>query len=261
LLGKEEEVDWRAAAAFGPRMVGMARSAAGEAWSWGRAAAGYRDADHSIFGATQEWDDAPGFTTPVVLVHGAGHNHSAWGALTRRLRAAGFARLVAFEYRVGPPIEQLAETLGEHIERVAERAESARVHVVGHSLGGLALRVWHDLQGGDERVFAAASLGSPQRPLPLARVPWTPPSLRALAPGSALHRELARADTDHHRWTTIAGGIDHLVPPRFASLDGADAQVLRHLGHMGLLYSRTAAGHVCFSLLAAEEESAAMEVA
>jgi triacylglycerol lipase len=250
-------MDWAAAAGLGPRLAGMARWAAGEAWSWGRAVTGYRLANGSVTGDQGPWNDSVGFETPVVLVHGAGHNNTAWSALTRRLQAAGFTRLLALEYRVGAPIEELAHRLGERIELLVARAGSDHAHLVGHSLGGFALRVWHDLQGGASLTGAAVTLGSPQRPLPLARLPWTPPSLRALAPGSPLHQRLAAAEADHRAWTTLSGGIDNLVPPRFATVDGAESLVLRHLGHMGLLYSRTAAGHVCFALLAAEEAKAA----
>jgi pimeloyl-ACP methyl ester carboxylesterase len=247
--------------AVGRRVVDGARTGGGEAWSIARALAGYRRSVGALVEATTPWEDGPGFATPVALVHGAAHNHTAWGALHRRLRAAGFERLVALEYHVGTPLEELARELGGGVEAIAARAGTDRVHLVGHSLGGFALRVWHDVLGGDAWTASAVTLGSPHRPLPLAGLPWNPPPLRQLAAGSPLHRQLAAAPVDHRAWTTIAGGFDQLVPPRFATIDGAEAVVLRHLGHLGLLYSRTAAGHVCFALLAAEEAASAAEIA
>lgn len=242
-------------------MVGGARTGAGEAWSIGRALAGYRRSVVELVEPATPWERGAGFSTPVALVHGAAHNHTAWGALHRRLRAAGFERLVALEYHLGPRVQDLARELGRRVEQVAARAGTDRVHVVGHSLGGVALRVWHDLYGGHAWTASAVTLGSPHRPLPFAGLPWNPPPLRELAPGSTLHRQLATSPVDHSAWTTVVGGFDQLVPPRFATIDGAQAVVVRHVGHLGLLYSRTAAGHVCFSLLAAEEEAAVAPVA
>jgi triacylglycerol lipase len=242
-------------------MVDGARTSAGEAWSVGRALAGYRRSVGELVEPATPWERGAGFATPVALVHGAAHNHTAWGALHRRLRAAGFERVIALEYHLGQRIEDLAQELGRRVEDAADRAGTDRVHVVGHSLGGLALRVWHDLFGGEARTASAVTLGSPLRPLPFAGLPWNPPLLRQLAPGSALHRRLSTHPVDHSAWTTIGGGFDQLVPPRFATIDGADAVVLRHLGHLGLLYSRTAAGHACFSLLAAEEAAATAHAA
>jgi pimeloyl-ACP methyl ester carboxylesterase len=253
-------VDWTPALSLGRRMLGGARTSAGEAWSVGRALAGYRRRLPGLIETTTPWERGAGFATPVALVHGAAHNHTAWGTLHRR-RAAGFERLVALEYDVGAPIEELAGELGERVVEVAARADTDRVHLVGHSLGGFALRVWHDLFGGDAWAASAVTLGSPHRPFPFARLPWSPPPVRQLAPGSALHQRLASSPVDHAAWTTIAGGFDQLVRPRYATVDGAQAVVVRHLGHLGLLYSRTAAGLVCFSLLAAEEAAAAAEVA
>jgi triacylglycerol lipase len=242
-------------------MLDGARTGAGEAWSVGRAVAGYRRRFRDLIETAAPWEHATGFATPVVLVHGAAHNHTAWGVLHRRLRAAGFERLVALEYHLGAPLDELAQQLGQRIEAAAAQADSDRVHLVGHSLGGFALRAWHDLCGGEAWTASAVTLGSPHRHLPLARLPWNPAVFRQLAEGSALHRQLAAAGADHSAWTTIAGGFDQLVPPPYATIDDAEAIVLRHLGHLGLLYSRTAAGHVCFSLLAAEEAAAAAEVA
>jgi hypothetical protein len=194
-----------------------------------------------------------------VLVHGAGHNGSAWGTWAPRLRAAGFDHLAALEYDAGAQsVTALASDLGHRIDQVRERAGTERVHVVGHSLGGLALRVWHDLLGGDEILAAGVTLGSPHRGLGLMRLPTAPRSLRELRPDSELHRELAASPVGHERWVSLAGARDRIVPARYCELPGAANVVLGHLGHMGLLYSRTVAGHASFQLLATEEANAAV---
>jgi hypothetical protein len=139
---------------------------------------------------------------------------------------------------------------------VRERSGTERVHVVGHSLGGFALRVWHDLLGGDDALVAGVTLGSPHHGLSFMRLPSAPRSLRELRPDSELHRELAASAVDHDHWVSLAGARDRIVPARYCELPGATNVTLDHLGHMGLLYSRTVAGHVSFQLLAAEEAAA-----
>jgi pimeloyl-ACP methyl ester carboxylesterase len=239
------------------RPVHAARCEIGEAWSLARAVAGYKSAREELAESTEPFAASAGWETPVVLVHGAGHNGTAWATWAPRLRAAGFEHLVALEYRTGAQsVTALASDLGTRIERVRERAGTERVHAVGHSLGGFALRVWHDLLGGDETIAAGVTLGSPHRGLPIMRWP-APRSLRELRSDSELHRELSQSAVDRSHWVSIAGARDRIVRARSCELAGATNVVLDHLGHMGLLYSRTVAGHVSVELLAAEEARAA----
>jgi triacylglycerol lipase len=250
---------WHRASGLVTAPVHALRGEIGEGWSMARAIAGYRHTTDDLAESSTPFTDSGGWMTPVVLVHGAKHNGSAWATWGPRLRAAGFEHLVALEYRTGAQsVTALASDLGYRIDRVRERAGAERVHVVGHSLGGFALRVWHDLLGGDDALGVGVTLGSPHHGLSLLRLPSTPRSLRELRPDSELHRELAASPVDHRRWLSLAGARDRIVPARHCELPGATNVTLAHLGHMGLLYSRTAAGHVSVELLAAEEAAAAV---
>lgn len=72
----------------------------------------------------------------VVLVHGLLMPRAATAFLARRLRAAGFDTL-SFAYpSVRGNLEEVAARLAG---TVARHATAARVHFVGHSLGGLVL--------------------------------------------------------------------------------------------------------------------------
>jgi hypothetical protein len=154
-------------------------------------------------------------------------------------------------------MEELADDLGRRLDRVMLYAGVDRVHVVGHSLGGYALRVWHDLLGGDASVGAAVTLGSPHAGIGSMNVwPLMPGGMRALGTRSALNRRLAQAAVDHRRWTTIVGGFDVLVRSSWTHLPGARRVEVRGVGHLGLLFSKTVAGHVAGALDEAELDRA-----
>jgi pimeloyl-ACP methyl ester carboxylesterase len=125
----------------------------------------------------------------VVLLHGAWMNRLVMAYLTHALRIRGLAAH-SLTYRTR------TDTLEEHLDRLAARVASLdapRVHLVGHSLGGL-LVLRYLQRGHDERVHRAVLLGAPvtgcRAALALAR--W--PSGRVLLGRSlALWREPVNA--------------------------------------------------------------------
>jgi triacylglycerol lipase len=183
-------------------------------------------------------DDVPVcFLTPVFLVHGFLHNWSGWLPLMAVLRDAGFARFVRFNYdSVGDSPEETAGAFSRRVHEVVERTGATRLHFVGHSLGGVVVRIHAVMHGGGPRLSRAVTLGAPLLGTPWGRLP-SPTALRELRPGSELVTMLADAHDDRSCWVTVAGGADVLVPPRYAHLPGATRQVtVPGLGHVGLLY-------------------------
>lgn len=98
----------------------------------------------------------------VVLVHGLWMRALAMGALARRLRDAGYA-VSTFDYAsVGRGPQPARQRLADRIERLG-----GRVHLVGHSLGGLvALETLREVEAHDGHVVC---LGSPLRGSAAAR--------------------------------------------------------------------------------------------
>ncbi|HEY6720983.1 MAG TPA: alpha/beta fold hydrolase [Burkholderiales bacterium] len=92
----------------------------------------------------------------VLLLHGAWMNHWVMSYLAFALRREGFT-VQALGYRT------MRDTLEEHLARMTERIagiDAARLHLVGHSLGGvIALRYLQ--RGADKRVQRTVLLGSP----------------------------------------------------------------------------------------------------
>lgn len=199
----------------------------------------------------------PSWTTrPVVLVHGFGHNAGAWSGLATRLAAAGFFDLSTVTYGIDDDVPRIAASIAAQVDAVTASRAVDCVHLVGHSLGGVAIRYWYDVLDGEQQADAVVTLGAPLGGAVWTRLPFLRPPARDLAAGSAVTETLGRRGGPHHRWTTVGGTFDLVVPPGRAHLD--DAEVVDvPTGHVGLLTAPRAAGEVCMALLHAEELRAA----
>jgi len=92
----------------------------------------------------------------VLLLHGAWMNRWVMVYLAHALRREGFAAQ-ALTYRT------MRGTLKEHLERMETRIaalESPRVHLVGHSLGGVIVLRYLQ-RGPDVRIGRAVLIGAP----------------------------------------------------------------------------------------------------
>jgi predicted esterase len=192
---------------------------------------------------------------PVVLVHGIGDNRSAFTILRRTLRRRGFGRIVTVNYSpLTSDVRKAAADLARHVERVCEQSGYEQVHVVGHSLGGIIARYYVQCLGGDARVGALVTLGSPHAGSQLARVA---PLLvgRQLRPDSDLMRELAAPARCSTRFVAIHSDRDAVVPHRSARLEHPDLLVtalrVHGVGHLSLLANGTVA-HAIVAALTAE---------
>jgi predicted alpha/beta hydrolase family esterase len=185
--------------------------------------------------------DAAG--TPIVLVHGIGDNRSAFAVLSGALRRRGFGVVHAVNYSVltalTGDVRRSAALLGEHVERICEQTGSDRVHVVGHSLGGLIARYYVQRLHGDARVRTLVTLGTPHRGTLAAYL--LPTSLtRQLRPGSDLLSELAEPSRPcRTRFVVVWSEMDQvIVPQRNARLEHPALVVeehrIRDSGHLSL---------------------------
>lgn len=92
----------------------------------------------------------------VLLLHGAWMNQWVMGYIALALRKEGFAAH-ALGYRT------MHDTLEEHLRRLAARVaslEASRVHLVGHSLGGVIVLRYLQ-RNAEARVRRAVLLGAP----------------------------------------------------------------------------------------------------
>jgi triacylglycerol lipase len=178
--------------------------------------------------------------TPILLVHGMIDNRAVFTVLKRRLRRRGFGRVVTINYSPATnDIRQAARDLAAEVEALVAQTGYERIHLVGHSLGGLIARYYVQRLGGDERVHTLVTLGSPHAGTLTARL--LPIQLcRQLRPGSDLYTELAEpAERCRTRFVAYWSDLDQMIlPHRNARLDHSDLYVrnvrVHGVGHMSL---------------------------
>jgi pimeloyl-ACP methyl ester carboxylesterase len=106
---------------------------------------------------------------PVVLVHGYGATPDCWKPLTRRLQVDGFDRVYAFSYNpFTGGLPELGQALADGVTAMMERSGSDTVHLVGHSLGGLLVRLATEWLGLWSQAATVVTIATPHHGCPLA---------------------------------------------------------------------------------------------
>ncbi|TFV53526.1 alpha/beta fold hydrolase [Blastococcus sp. TF02A_35] len=192
--------------------------------------------------------------TPVLLVHGLVDNRSVFAVMRRSLRRRGFAHVCSWNYSPFlTDISRAATDLGAQIDRICEQTGHDRLHVVGHSLGGLIARYHVQRQGGDRHVDSLVTLGTPHQGSVLAHVLPTP-LVRQLRPGSPVLRELEEpAPGCRTSITAVYSDLDQMVLPTHSGrCDHPDLRarnlLFRGVGHMSLPIHRGVLDEVAATL-------------
>jgi triacylglycerol lipase len=175
---------------------------------------------------------------PVVLVHGFLGTPSGWSALIDALRA----REVAFDAISYPPfgssVEKLAERLAARVSNLLADTGADKVHLVGHSLGGIIIaQAFADGLLADlvDTVFTIAA--------PFGGSPWANllpvgSAVRALRDGSQNLRRIADAPLPPGvRWVAFTASRDLVAPGRRSIPPQSEMQTItiEDAGHIGLL--------------------------
>jgi hypothetical protein len=178
--------------------------------------------------------------TPILLIHGMIDNRSIFTLLRRGLRRRGFGRVISVNYTpLTTDVRVAAAWLAEEVEALVAETGYEKVHVIGHSLGGLIARYYITRLGGDVRVDTLVTLGTPHGGTYNA---YALPShlCRQLRPGSELMSELsAPVPGCKTRFVAYWSDLDQMVfPQRNAKLNHADLTVqnieIHASGHMSL---------------------------
>jgi triacylglycerol lipase len=192
--------------------------------------------------------------TPILLVHGIVDNHTIFSPLERALRRRGFTDLSSFDYGLlTSDVRATAQDLAVAVEKLVAESGYEKVHVIGHSLGGLVSRYYVQRMGGHRHVHTVVTLGTPHRGTVLARAGSVLPLVRQLRPDSDLIAELSEpAPGCDTRFLAFYSDLDQLIlPSRNARIEHPDLRVrnvgVHGIGHMSL----TNDGGIAFQIAAA----------
>ena len=170
-----------------------------------------------------DWIPAqPTGATGVVLVHGFFCNRGFWNPWMKALRERGVPY-------VAPNLEPILGSIdgyAEEIEAAVARLEAHTgrpVLLVGHSMGGIAIRAWHARHGREGRMRRAVTIGSPHLGTWMARFGRSANSRQMRIGNPWLARLVATEPRAHHaRYVCFYGHCDNIVfPSSVAILPGA----------------------------------------
>jgi triacylglycerol esterase/lipase EstA (alpha/beta hydrolase family) len=191
---------------------------------------------------------------PVILVHGYGGKKSHFFAVERGLREAGFTSIHAMKYNAWfSDIPMLARRLVHLVHDVRAETGAGRVHLVGHSLGGVIIRYAVCVLGLDVSVDTAITVASPHGGSPVARLGRSV-TARQLRSGSDVLREIEEAARPGRtRWVAYSSNLDAIVPASRAVIRPAclRAENLRivNQSHLSILVSPQLVRSVVHQLL------------
>ncbi len=171
----------------------------------------------------------------VVLVHGFVCNRGFWNRWMPRLRAQGVPHVAVSLEPVFGTISDYAPIIDAAVRRVQQATGLAPV-VVGHSMGGLAIRAWL-AAGGSDRAHRVVTIGSPHHGTWLGRFGMSQ-NAREMALGTDWQRALQRLEPAGHyeRFVCFYSHCDNIVfPASTATLPGAENRHLTGMAHVHMV--------------------------
>jgi triacylglycerol esterase/lipase EstA (alpha/beta hydrolase family) len=193
----------------------------------------------------------PGYQgeTPILLLHGLFNNRASWFWFKWALRRRGFRNIVTINLSSYHNEETLTEQVAKRVDELRHSLNVERVHLVGHSMGGIIARNYIQLRGGENKIERCIFLGTPHAGSKLTPFALSPLS-NALVPNSEFLNRLAATQPPLHvKITNIYSCKDNMViPTSSAHLPWLDNIILDGIGHTGLLYRRKAIEAVASAL-------------
>jgi triacylglycerol lipase len=190
----------------------------------------------------------------VLLVHGFLATAGVLRPLGEAIARDTGARIASFTHPPGVSVRDIAERIGDVVRRLPR--VPLRIHLVGHSVGGLSARYYVCVLGGDPRVVGTIAIASPFGGT--RRAIGLPGSLmRDLTPESELLTCL-RGKESHVPHLSIAGDRDRVVGAG-GCLAGTDALVIEGAAHNSIVYDPRTERAVVARIRAAQAASASRD--
>ncbi|WP_394833799.1 alpha/beta fold hydrolase [Pendulispora rubella] len=103
---------------------------------------------------------------PVLLIHGWAASAADMATMRDAIAAEGYVTYVAT--LPGSNNVENGKVIAGLVEKALSETHAEMVHLVGHSMGGLAMRYYVKRLGGEERVRSYVAFGTPQYGFPFA---------------------------------------------------------------------------------------------
>jgi triacylglycerol esterase/lipase EstA (alpha/beta hydrolase family) len=176
----------------------------------------------------------------IVLIHGFFCNRGFWTPWMQRLRSKGRVYVAVDLEPAFDSIDSYAQIIDNAVRQV-QAATGLPPVLVGHSMGGLAIRAWlawrgADSQGGEALVRRVITLGTPHHGTWLGNFSYSTngtqmcldsPWLKALK-----HKETSEMAA---RFVCFYSNCDNIVfPVSSAAFEGADNRFVGSLGHVAM---------------------------
>jgi triacylglycerol lipase len=169
----------------------------------------------------------------VMLVHGLFATAGVLRPLRRDIEQRTGAYTTSFTHPPGPGIPSIADDIARAVRAISG---DVRIHLIGHSIGGVAVRYFVQELGSDARIVQTISIGSPFGGTKPARLVPAPVG-RDIAPGSELLRKLAQGARQGLRVPHVSiAGLEDRVVPSDAYLAAGERVSVAGCGHNGLIY-------------------------
>lgn len=186
---------------------------------------------------------------PVVLVHGYMCNHRTWDDVTRALRTAVHTVLAVNLEPLFASIDDYAPTIDAAVSDLCQQTGYSQVALVGHSMGGIAIRAWLRKYG-PTKAARVLTLGSPHAGTQIDPRPMTPNG-RQMAWQSKWLAQLTASESDTTRalMRVALATQDNIVYPQAAQvLPGVHTTVFENMGHMQLCLAPESIAWICSQL-------------
>jgi pimeloyl-ACP methyl ester carboxylesterase len=177
----------------------------------------------------------------ALLVHGYFCNRAVWRALldSGRLRDCNLAT-VNLEPILGP-LERYGAVIDNAVARLRAATGATQVVLVGHSMGGLAIRAYLR-EFGDAAVSKVITFATPHHGTVFGPL-GTGANAKQMAVASPFIKELAQASSPGllAKFVCVATRDDNLIVPRSSPLlAGARHVLLDRVGHLALIEDKRA---------------------
>jgi pimeloyl-ACP methyl ester carboxylesterase len=177
--------------------------------------------------------------TPIVLVHGFTCNRAVWRPMAHWLANKGYPIAAPNLEPLHGSIDLYSRQIHECITELTTRTGASTVTLIGHSMGGVAIRAYLR-EYGDGAVSQVITVGSPHQGTALARA-LNSTLAKQLRLDSPWLRSLGASENDARGrlFSLIVGTEDNIVTPAsIQTLPACRVVFFAGLGHLDLIRQR-----------------------